>query len=284
MPRRRVVAEPRVGQDHVAGLDEAEIFVALLDLLAGVGDEMVDVALVIGEQDEALEVLGVRAGIVVEALQAVVDTLGREEVQGPGLGPAGTPGAVGDGVVGVAEVGHREEMLDLVQPLRRHLACHRLHDERQRDRAGADAGHDRHSMVAHQDAQLGAVIVAEKARVGERGAVGAGVVQGTVAEAAVEVEVGRLHPHADEGVEGVDHAGRLAAAGESLEGLDQRAGGALVECGHPVHGVVGRLVRGDITHAEGGEDLDQAVGHCCSTLDWPPFIMEHSKLVITVQA
>ena len=110
---------------------------------AGEGAEMLDVALVVGQQHEALEVLRVRAGVVVEPLQAVVDALGGEQRQRRRLAAAGAPGAVGDVVVGVAEVGHREQVLQLVQLRAGQAAADLLDHERQRDRPVADAGHQR---------------------------------------------------------------------------------------------------------------------------------------------
>ena len=63
---RPVPAQARVGRDDVAGLDEAVVLGPFRHLAAAVGDEVVDVALVVGQEDEALEEVGVRAGVVVQ--------------------------------------------------------------------------------------------------------------------------------------------------------------------------------------------------------------------------
>ena len=47
-----------VGRDHVAGLDKRDVFRTLGDLSAAVVNEFIHIALVIGEQYEALKMLG----------------------------------------------------------------------------------------------------------------------------------------------------------------------------------------------------------------------------------
>jgi hypothetical protein len=152
-------------------------------------------------------------------------------------------------------------VLDLVQPLLGGLAGHRLDDERQRDRAGADPGSQPDRVVAEQDAELGAVVVAEQARLGERRAVGAGVVQRAVRQPPVEVQVARLDAHADERVTRVDRPGLAALPREAVERLDQPRRRRLVERGHPVDGLVSALVHRDLAHADRGEGVLQRTGH-----------------------
>ena len=62
--------------DHVARLDEGVVVAAARRAghgLVAEADELVDVELVVGEQHEVLEVLGVGAGVVAQAVQRVVD-------------------------------------------------------------------------------------------------------------------------------------------------------------------------------------------------------------------
>ena len=74
-------------EDHVARRDEARIAV-LADQLAPERDEPVHVALVVGEEHEILEMLGRRAGVVLQARERIVDALGGEERQRPRLARA----------------------------------------------------------------------------------------------------------------------------------------------------------------------------------------------------
>ena len=48
------------------------------------GDEGVHIALIVGEQHEALEMTGVSSGVVMQALDRQVDALGGEKRQRPG--------------------------------------------------------------------------------------------------------------------------------------------------------------------------------------------------------
>ena len=70
------------------GLDEGAVGIAAVaHLRLAVADELVDVALVVGEQHEALEMLGIGAGVVEQALQRQIDALGAEQRQAAGARP-----------------------------------------------------------------------------------------------------------------------------------------------------------------------------------------------------
>jgi len=123
--------------DDIAGLDEGDGAAVAGHLGPADGDELVDVALVVGQQHEFLEMLGRGAGVVVEPCHRVVDPLGGEEGERPRRVGPGLVGAVGDGVVGGAEVGQREEALQRPQIRLGDVGDALLDDEGQRDLAVA---------------------------------------------------------------------------------------------------------------------------------------------------
>ena len=112
---------PAGALDHVAGLDEGVVgrraAGAPAMRLVAETDELVDVELVVGEQDEVLEVLRVGAGVVAQAVQRVVDARRGEERQRLRLAGARDVGAVGDAVVHRAEVGQVEQVAQQQPPL-----------------------------------------------------------------------------------------------------------------------------------------------------------------------
>ena len=75
-------AGQRVARDHIAGRDEGfDPFLARREPLQARLREGVDIELVVGEDHEILEMLGVGAGVVVEPAQRVIDPRGAEQGQ-----------------------------------------------------------------------------------------------------------------------------------------------------------------------------------------------------------
>ena len=194
------------------GADEGRVAV-VADELAGDADELVDIALVVGQQHEILEVLRQGAGVVLQTRERVVDALGREEREGPRLAGAMLQRAVGDGIVGGAEIGEREMILQRAQPFLADVDDALLDDEGERDAPVADADIDRNLVVLEDVADLGPVVAVEEVRPGDGGAVDARLEQNAVGEAGIDMEIGAADGDADIGIEGVDRLGRAFRGG-----------------------------------------------------------------------
>ena len=69
--------------------------------------------MIVGEQDVALDVLGRRAGVVAQPRQAEIGAQPVEQRQRPRLARAMLPGAVGDLVADMGELGGREPAREL---------------------------------------------------------------------------------------------------------------------------------------------------------------------------
>ena len=80
--------------DHAARENET-LETALVQLLDGPADELIDVAMIVCEQDPGLDHAPVGAGIVHEPPQGVVHPDGIEQRQGARLIIGGDPGSVG---------------------------------------------------------------------------------------------------------------------------------------------------------------------------------------------
>ena len=147
----------------------------LLDRPAG---ELVDIADIVGEQHVALGVVGRRAGIVAQPRQAEIDARRVEQRQRP-LGLAAIiPGAVGDLVADMDELGRREGAGELggaaflelqVLAAVEHVGIGYL--------APRPSDRDLDLIVADEIAELLAQIFPEHARPGDAGRVAAGMVQ-----------------------------------------------------------------------------------------------------------
>ena len=242
-PRRRLAgraaAVADVAGNTVAGLDEGVVVAVRIGHFGEpVGDELVDVELVVGEDDVVLEMLRARAGVVAQPVQRVVDA--RRGEQGQRLRPSGCadPGAVDDRIVHLREVGHVEPVADRADLLG---VEHALDvdavgiGEVDRDRRVADADLDRPAVVADQLADLFLEIAAEEVRPGHRRGVGAGRADEAVGEPRVDAgeALGRQRHRR---IVGAHPLGRRTAGGEVAEVLAQIAGLGLVEGAHVRHG------------------------------------------------
>ena len=68
-------------------------------------DKFVDIALIVGEQDERLEMLGIGRAIMADPVQRIVDPLGREQGQRRGFLALENLAAVDDIVIGLDQIG-----------------------------------------------------------------------------------------------------------------------------------------------------------------------------------
>ena len=197
-------------------------------------DELVDVELVVGEEDEVLEVLGVGAGVVAQAMQRVVDPRRGEERERMRLAGARDVGAVGDAVVHRAEVGQVEQVAQQQAPLRRQAALDVVvlgEREVDRDRLHAGADLERDAVVLEQEAELLAVVAGEQVGAGERRLVGARAGDEAVAEARVGARDG-VGVDANERIAGAHAARGRRAVDERLQGDAQVIDAGVVDLAH----------------------------------------------------
>ncbi|MCY1209554.1 hypothetical protein D9M72_212090 [compost metagenome] len=204
---------------HVAGLDKAGVAAAVAagHQAPAQLDKLVDIALVVGEQHEALEMLRCRAGVVVQPLQGQVHALGGEQRQRPGLARNRLIGAVGDAVVDAAQLGQHERCLQLARLGVADVGGRGLDHERQRDRAPAQAHDHRDPVVAHQPFDLVAVVVRQQVGAGHRGAVHPGVGHRAPGGAAVGDHGLDVDRDPQVRIAGVRGRGQRLAAGECIE-------------------------------------------------------------------
>ena len=182
--------------DAIARLDEA-LGAAFLDFLLAIDDELIDVALIVGEQHEALEMRRIGTRIMAQPVQRKIDALGGEQRQRCGARP-GPFSAVHHHVVGRVQTGQRKQLRQFKPALRIHLRCRAFHGEGQRDRVAAFADEYRRLVVVRQQRELFDQIVLEQTRRGDRRAVTAGfgdlsegeIGPRNVAECHIDAEIG----------------------------------------------------------------------------------------------
>jgi hypothetical protein len=193
--------------------------------------ELVDVELIVGEQDEILEVLRARCRVVRQAVQRIVDALCRERRQRQRFPRNRFERSVGDMVVGGVEIRHVENIpqrpLDAV---RRRRIDMRAFQEREmhRDRRFRFRNGHRYAVVAHDHPELVDEVVFEEIWPRHRRGIVARRRHVSVGEAGIDLGVGRSGD-ADFGIERAEAPMVLAALGKFLEGVAQEGGVALIE-------------------------------------------------------
>ncbi|KAI1691992.1 carboxy-terminal-processing protease [Ditylenchus destructor] len=224
-----------VGAGHrrdVAGLHEGRIAVAApRHLLARPFAEFVDIELVVREEHEVLEVLGVGRRIVAETGERIVDALRGEGGERRGFAGAGLVGAVGDLVVRGRQVRRIEEIaqrkLDAFRDFRLHMGAF-AEGEMQGDRRRRFRDDDAYAMVAHQEAELFLEVVPEEFGPGDGRRVDAGRGDVTVGKAGIDMaEAGRLD--ADLRIAGTEPTVRRPGFAEAHESVGQERRIAVVE-------------------------------------------------------
>ena len=146
----------------------AQLFEAVLD-------ELVDVAMVVGQQDPGLHVAPVAAGVVDDATQREVGTGGVEQRQWQRIDALPVVVAVGDVVVGGGEIGAGKDSRQLG---RGHATAGQfvalLHHIGIGDVLATATDLDLDVIVAHQRFELFQQIAAKGRRMGHGGHIGAG--------------------------------------------------------------------------------------------------------------
>ena len=236
---------------RVAGLDKADVpfVVAVFHELAAEGGKLIDVALVVGEQHEALEVLRVRGGVVVQALQGQVDTLGCEHRQRLRFITNRAVCAVGDGIVDLRKVGQRKCAAQRARLFGRNVHGGSLHHERQRNRPVAYAHHDGAVVIVQEAFDLHAVVVTEEVRARERRAVHARIRHCAPCRPRVAHQRFWVDGDAEIRIAGGQVFAAVLAARKGVEAIADRLRGALVDGGDALDGSVGvgadrQVVRG----------------------------------------
>ena len=227
-----------------AGQDEPRVRPFLVrQLLHRPADELVHIAVVVGEQDPGLGAAPVAAGIMHEAAQGIIDPRRVEERQGPRLVLLEHPGAVGDLVADLGEK-RRREMLgefrcgmgaaaELVAPFE-HV--------RIRDLLVADADRHGRPVIAHQVIQLLEQIGPIEGRLGDGRRIGPWPLELGIGPLLHRRQGGRAIIETQFRIaEAGSFEGRRSGAGgeEMLERLALRLDGAVMERDEPLDGFLG---------------------------------------------
>ena len=204
-PARRAAA----ARDHIAGRDEGfEAGLAGLQPLLADLREGIDVELVVGEDDEVLEMLGIGAGVVIEPAQRVVDAGGAKQRQRLGRARLELERAVGDRIVHGGEIRHVERIAQRSRDGRILAGADGGFDvdvaaigEVDRDRLGGLADLDGNAVVLDQQTDLLGEIGAEQIRPRHAGLVHAGPGDEAIGETRIQPRM-RRGGDADEGIIG----------------------------------------------------------------------------------
>ncbi len=221
----------RVGGDHrPAGAGQAVIGAAGLDLLGAPADELVHIAVIVGEQNIGLDVLGRGAGVVAQPGQREVHPRPVEQRQRMRRVGLVDPAAVGHLVADVRQLGGGEETGQLGggHPIQPQAFTAVEHVGVGNFLLGQARG-QHHAVVAHHQPELLDQIVAEQGRPGDAGGVDAG---------AVHSRERPSHPRRR----------ALGCIGDAQFRIGEGAAGATVEIGaHPV-AQIGRQRMAKIGH------------------------------------
>ena len=164
-----------------AGAGERLVRAALaLQLRAGEAHELVDVAMVVGEQQIGLHVFGGRARIVGDPRQREVGAQRIEEGQRPHRARRRGPEPVADLVADLGELGGREVASDRGGADVGGRRVGGVQHVRKRDLLLGAADLDLDVEVLHQEAQLLSQVVAEQVRPGDRHRIDAGLAEAGV--------------------------------------------------------------------------------------------------------
>ena len=258
---RRRAARDRLdrtgGRHEIAGLDEGVIPPAPLGHQAArAGAELVDIELVVGEQHEVLEMLGIRRGVMREAEERIIDARRRERGERHGRAGRRHIGAVDDGVIRHGEVGHVEHVAQRTLDPRRELALDMnavREGEMQWDRQVGRADRDRNAVIAQQQADLLRQIAAEEAWLGDRGRILARTRDMAIGEAGIDMGVA-ARPDADLRISGAHPALRQRAMQQRIEAIAQMRRMRVIDLLEAPH----RLHR--IGEGLGGDRLRKVVG------------------------
>jgi hypothetical protein len=217
--------------DHFARLDQF-LETVLAQHRPAILHEAVDIALVVREQDEGLNMRRRRPRIVAQPRQREIRAQRVEQRQRAGLPGARGARAVGDRIVDPAQFRQREHVLQPRRVLGDEVDHAALDDERQRHARRADPDMEGHAVMFHDRGDLVAIIVREQVRPRQRRAIGAGFQRHAEGLARVDVEIGALDLEARPGVARLDARRRLSARQRFERRLD-RSHPVMVNRGDP---------------------------------------------------
>ncbi len=236
--------------DDVARQNQALEARVVAQLLQAMLDELIDVAMVVGEQDPGLHVTPVAAGVVDDAAQREIGAGGVEQRQRQRIDALPVIVAVGDVIVGRGEIGAGEDPCQLGGG---HATAGQfvalLHHIGIGDVLATATDLDLEVVVAHQGFELLQQIAAEGRRMGHGGHIGARQLDLGVGAGGGRRHAGRAVADADLGI-----AEQLALGGAGLDAILEIAlergiqglGSLQVQRRETVDRLAGRGNRGEI--------------------------------------
>ena len=103
------LAKAGIAGDHVARLDKRVIaWITVLHARAADAGKRIDVELIVGEDHEVLEMLGIGPGVVIEPVQGIIDARGTKQGEWRGRARSGDVRAIGNRIVHGAKIGDVE--------------------------------------------------------------------------------------------------------------------------------------------------------------------------------
>ena len=164
----------RFFDDHIARHHHAHKARVVAQLLKAMEDELVNIAMVVGQQNPRLHMAPVAAGVVHQAAQGEVDPRGVEQRQGQRIGVFPVVQAIGDAIGGSRQVGARKHPRQRCSGNAGAGQFITLLDHiRVRNILLTDADFYFNGEVAHQGHQLFQQVVTERGGMGDGHTVGA---------------------------------------------------------------------------------------------------------------
>ncbi len=223
---RAVGIQPAIGCHQVARLDEGGIALGPVGHhLQPHADEFVDIELIVGEQDEILEMIGAGRRVMLEALHRQIDARGGEQGQRQASRGMARIGPVGNRIVHAGQIRQVEEVAEhrLLAGIQRRLdETFPRQGEMNRDRPRGQPDRQRPAVILEKQLELFAIIIAEQVGPRQGGAIGAGRRDEPIGQAAVELRRGAAG-HLDVRVESPHPFRRILARGKAAEPLGQEA-------------------------------------------------------------
>ncbi len=223
----------RVGQ-HVAGVRHRFLYpqsasarqphiLILAKLLTGPVNEFIDIAVIVGEQDEALEVLDRRAGIMRQAGQAEIGAQAIKQGQRQAVFRMSEFDPVSQFIADHGKFGRRE-VAGEVRRVERAQARARINHVGKRDFLLRTANRDVDVIVIGQQVQLFGQVIGEQGRAGDRGGESTGL--GQPAKGA-----GQVRPGFDAGIGDPQFGIAPGAAGAAFSGRKGSVGSEIGDVG-----------------------------------------------------
>ncbi|MNX94904.1 hypothetical protein D3C86_1271520 [compost metagenome] len=231
--------------DHVARQHHAHETRIAAQLLQTMDDELVDVAVIVGQQNPRLHMPPVAAGVMHQSAQGEIHPRGIEQRQGQRIGVFPIVQTVGNAVGRRRQVGTREHPRQhggSDTGTRQLIAL--LDHIRIRDVLLADTDFHRHGEVVHQRNQLFQQVFTESRRMGDGDTVGARQLDLGIGTRGLRDFALAVIGQTQFGI--TKHCTLFGVRFDSilevtLERLGQRSGCTIVQERKPVHGLLGGL-------------------------------------------